>query len=178
MSVCPHVSARLLTARIFVKFVNGNVHQNLPGQIQIWLKSDNNDGLFEHFSMSYFWQLTNAQRESIFEFPWQHYVLILLKATHRSSIMRTYCCETMVTQTRQCYVSAVHRLSRWALASVQFTSSFLWDNAPTRIPTPYRPASNLVTIPTTLPTVEAESVEIFGVCLEGPWKRRRNRPKM
>jgi len=66
----------------------------------------------------------------------------------------------------------VHLPPRWALAFVQLTSSFLWDIVPTRIPTPGSPARNLVTIPTTLPTVEAEFVEIFGVCLEGSWKKK------
>jgi hypothetical protein len=171
MSVCPHVSARLLTAQIFVKFDIGNVNQNLSKQIQIWLKSDNNR-LFEHFSTSIFLTADNSAKGIHYCIPMaKHYVLILLKATHRSSIMWTYCCETMITQTRQCYVSALHRLSRWALASVHSKPSFLWDNAPARIRTPDRPASNLVTIPTTLSTVEAESVEIF-VFLEGPSKKQ------
>jgi hypothetical protein len=35
------------TAQIFVKFVTGDFHKNLPRKIQIWLKSDNN---IRHFA--------------------------------------------------------------------------------------------------------------------------------
>jgi hypothetical protein len=101
-SVCQHVSARLLTARIFVKFNIENVYENPLRKIQIWLKSDNNNGLFVHFNTSIFLTADNSAKGIDYCIPMATLnILILLKATYRSSIMWTYCCETMVTQTCQ-----------------------------------------------------------------------------
>ena len=95
--------------------------------------------------------------------------MILLKATYRSSITS----ERIVAQqwlSKRATVLGFRRTLSRDFAAVQMASSFLWDIAPTRIQTPDHPARNLVTIPTALPTVEAEFVETFGVCLEGLWK--------
>jgi hypothetical protein len=97
-------------------------------------------------------------------------ILILLKATYESSIGERTVGKQWLRKVQQCWVSSVIISLGFRICAVD--AFILVEYCPYQDSNPGPSSPYLVTIPTTLPTVEAEFVAKFGVCLKDRGKEK------